>query len=114
MKHVIGADDVGADSLHREELTRGDLLESGGMEDVVHTVHRIAHGLGVAHVTDEEANLGGKFRTTLLQAMAHIILLLLVAREDANLLKLGVDEVLEHGVAEAARAARNHEGLTCE
>ena len=112
MQHVIGADDVSANRLHGEELTRRDLLESSRMEDVVHTVHRIANGLGVAHVTDEEANLGGKFRTTLLQAMTHIILLLLIAREDANLLELGVNKVLKHGITKAACTARDHEGLT--
>ena len=43
--------------------------------------------------------------------MAHVVLLLLVAREDADLRQVGVHEVLEHGVAERARAARDHEGL---
>ena len=114
VQHVVGADDVGAHGLHGEKLTRGNLLESSRMENVVHTVHRVANGLGVAHVADEEADLGGELGAPLLQAVAHVVLLLLVAREDADFLELGVDEVLEHGVAEAARAARDHEGLARE
>ena len=114
VQHVVGADDVGAHGLHGEKLTRGNLLESSRMENVVHTVHRIANGLGVAHVADDEAHLGGELGAPLLQAVAHVVLLLLVAREDADFLELGVDEVFEHGVAEAARAARDHEGLTRE
>lgn len=46
--------------------------------------------------------------------MAHVVLLLLVAREDADLGQVGVHEVLEHGVAERAGTARDHEGLVFE
>ena len=81
------------------------------MEDVVHAAHRVAHGLGVAHVADEEPHLGGELGAPLLQPVAHVVLLLLVAGEDADLPEVRVDEVLEHGVAEAARAARDHEVL---
>lgn len=84
------------------------------MEDVVHAVHGVAHALGVADVADEEAHLGGELRGPLLQAVAHVVLLLLVAREDADLGQVGVHEVLEHGVAERAGAARDHQGLVFE
>lgn len=114
MQHVVGADDVGAHSLHGEEFAGGYLLQSRGVEDVVHAVHRVAHGLGVAHVADEEPHLGGEHGAPLLEPVAHVVLLLLVAGEDADLLEVRVDEVLEHGVAEAARAACDHEGLACE
>lgn len=46
--------------------------------------------------------------------MAHVVLLLLVAREDADLGQVGVHEVLEDGVAERAGAARDHQGLVFE
>ena len=74
-------------------------------------MHGVAHALGVADVADEEAHLGGELRGLLLQAVAHVVLLLLVAREDADLGQVGVHEVLEHGVAERAGAARDHQGL---
>ena len=84
------------------------------MEDVVNPVHGVAHALGVADVADEEAHLGGEFRGLLLQAVAHVVLLLLVAREDADLCQVGVHEVLEHGVAERAGATCDHQGLVFE
>lgn len=84
------------------------------MEDIVHAVHGVAHALRVAHVADEEAHLAGQLRHALLQAVTHVVLLLLVAREHANLAEVGPHEVLEHGVAEATRAAGNHEGLACK
>ena len=111
VQHVVRADDVGADGLHGEELAGGHLLEGGGVEDVVHAVHGVAHALGVADVADEEAHLGGELGRPLLQAVAYVVLLLLVAGEDADLGQVGVHEVLEHGVAERAGATRDHEGL---
>lgn len=114
MQDVVRADDVGADSLHGEELAGGNLLEGGGVEDVVHAVHGVAHALGVADVSDEEAHLGGELRGPLLQAVTHIVLFLLVAREDADLGQVGVHEVLEDGVAERAGAARDHQGFVIE
>ena len=114
VQDVVRADDVGAHGLHGEELAGGHLLEGGGVEDVVHAVHGVAHALGVADVADEEAHLGGELRGLLLQAVAHVVLLLLVAREDADLGQVGVHEVLEHGVAERPGAARDHQGLVFE
>ena len=114
VKDVVRADDVGADGLHGEELAGGHLLEGGGVEDVVHAVHGVAHALGVADVADEEAHLGGELRGLLLQAVAHVVLLLLVAGEDADLGQVGVHEVLEHRVSERAGATRDHQGLVLE
>lgn len=111
VQDVVRADDVGSHGLHGEELAGGHLLEGGGVEDVVDPVHGVAHALGVADVADEEADLGGELGRPLLQAVAHVVLLLLVTREDADLGQVGVHEVLEHGVAERAGAARDHEGL---
>ena len=84
------------------------------MEDVVNAVHGVAHALGVADVADEEADLGCELGGPLLQAVAHVVLFLLVAGEDADLGQVGVHEVLEHGVAERAGASRDHEGLVFE
>ena len=85
VQDVVRADDVGADGLHGEELAGGHLLEGGGVEDVVHAVHGVADALGVADVADEEAHLGRELGGPLLQAVAHVVLLLLVAGEDADL-----------------------------
>ena len=114
VQDVVRADDVGSHGLHGEELAGGNLLQGGGVEDVVHAVHGVAHALGVADVADEEAHLGGELGGLLLQAVAHVVLFLLVAGEDADFGQIGVHEVLEDGVAERAGAARDHEGLVFE
>lgn len=114
VQDVVRADDVGTDGLHGEELAGGHLLEGGGVEDVIHAVHGVAYRLGVADVTDEETDLGGELGGLLLKAVAHVVLFLLVAGEDADLGQVGFHEVLEDGVAERAGAARDHEGLVLE
>ena len=98
-KHVLRPLDVGARRLHREELTRGNLLERRGREHVVHAAHGDVHRLLVAHVADIELDLG------VLQPVTHVVLLLLVAREDADLPDVAVQEAAEDGVAERPRAA---------
>ena len=102
-KHVLGALHVGARRLHREELARGNLLKSGGGEDVVHAAHGDVHGLLVANVADVELDLG------VLQPVTHVVLLLLVAGEDADLPDVAVQEAAEDGVAETTGAAGDEE-----
>ena len=94
MEHIVGANDIGANGLHGEELARGHLLKRSCMEDVIDSVHSITHRLGITHVADEEAHLGGELGRALLQAVTHVILLLLIARENANFTDVGVHEML--------------------
>ena len=102
-KHVLGALDVGARGLHREELARGHLFEGCRREHVVHAAHGDVHRLLVAHVADIELDLG------VLQPVTHVVLLLLVAGEDADLPDVAVQEAAEDCVAEAARTAGDQE-----
>ena len=108
VEDVVRADDVGAHGLHGEELAGGHLLERRRMEDVVHAGHGIANRLRVAHVADVELDLLGVLRMPGLQLMAHVILLLLVAGEDADLLEVGIQEVLEDGGTEGTGSAGDH------
>ena len=105
MEDVVRADDVGAHGLHGEELTGRHLFERRGVEDVVHARHGIANRLRIAHVADVELDLLGVLRMPGLQLVAHVILLLLIAGEDADLADVGGQEMLEHCMPEAARAA---------
>ena len=82
---VVGADDVGLDGLHGEELAAGHLLQCSCMEDVVHALHGVAEGAAVAHIANVELDLAGHLRHTCLEVVTHVVLLLLVAREDADL-----------------------------
>ena len=114
VKDVVRADDVGLDGLHREKLAARDLLEGGGVEDVVHAAHgTLERGL-VAHVAYVELDLAGCIRIIGLVLMPHVVLLLLVAREDADLSDVGPEETLEDGVAEAPGPAGDHECLVFE
>ena len=110
MEDVVRADDVRAHSLHGEKLAGRHLFERRRMEDVVYARHGVAHGLWVAHIADVELDLLGVLRVLRLQFVAHVILLLLVAGEDADLLEIGVQEVLEDRGTEGAGAAGDHEG----
>lgn len=46
-----------------------------------------------------------------LQLVAHVVLLLLIAGEDADLADVGGQEMLEHRMPEAARAAGDEKSL---
>ena len=94
VQHVIGADYVGLDRLHREELARRHLLESGRVKDVVDAGHSVANGLRVADIADVELHLLCSVRVLGLKLMTHIILLFLIARENADFLQVGVKKVL--------------------
>ena len=110
VEDVVRADDVRTHGLHGEELAGGHLLERGSVEDVVHARHGVAHGLRIAHVADVELDLLGVLRMLRLQLVAHVVLLLLVAGEDADLLEVGVQEVFEDGGTEGTGAAGDHQG----
>lgn len=69
------------------------------MEDEIHPAHRLLDAALVAHVADVELELGA------VVALAHVVLLLLVTAEDADLADVGVEEALEDGVAEGTGAA---------
>jgi hypothetical protein len=75
---VLAAHDVGLDGLVREELTGGHLLERGGVEDEVGADHCAFDALVVSDVTDEEPH------ARVAEALAHVVLLGLVAAEDVD------------------------------
>ena len=110
VQHVIRADDVGLNGLHGEELAGGNLLQSGSVEDVVNTGHCVTDGLGVADITDVELHLFSVLRVLGLKLMAHIVLLLLVTGEDADLLQVRIQEVLQNGRTKRTSTTSDHKG----
>ena len=99
-QHVLRPDDVGLDRFHWEELAGGDLLERRRVEDVVDPVHRVPDRSDIAHIADEEFDLVRHFRHLQLKLMPHVILLLLVAGEDADFADVGGEETVEDRIAE--------------
>lgn len=73
------------------------------MEYVVNAVHGIAHGADVAHIADIKLNLLGDFGHLCLKLVAHIVLLLFIARKDADLPDIRPEEPIQYGIAERPR-----------
>ena len=111
VQDIVRADDVRLHGLHREELAGGHLFQRCRVEDVVDAGHGVPDGLRAAHIADVELDLAGILRVVGLQLVAHIVLLLLIAGEDADLADVGGQEMLEHCMPEAARAAGDEKGL---
>ena len=114
VQDVVRADDVGLDRFHREEFAAGHLLEGGRVEDVVHAAHRAFEGGFVADVADVEFDLVGDVGVCGLVLVAHVVLLLLVAGEDADLLDVRGEEPFEYGIAETPGPPGDHQDLVLE
>ena len=74
---VLAAEHVGLHELEGVVLRRVDLLERGGVHDVVDAVHRAQQPALVADVADEPAQA-----RIVVEQLADLVLLQLVARED--------------------------------
>ncbi len=81
------------------------------MENVVHSVHGIFDARQVAHVADVELDLVGRLGALGLELVAHVVLFFLVAAENADFADISLEEAVEHGIAETARATGNQESL---
>ena len=84
------------------------------MEDVVHAAHRALERGPVAHVADVEFDLAHDLRIIGLVLMPHVVLLLLVARENADLLDVCLEEPPENGIAKAPGPPGDHECFVFE
>ena len=84
------------------------------MEDIVDARHGIATTLQMAHIANEKLDFVGYIRIFGLILMAHIILLLLIARKDADLANIGPEETVQHSIAKRTCATCNQEGFICK
>jgi len=69
-----------------EELAGRDLFEGGGGEHVIDPGHYVVHRLAVSDIADIELDLMRHLRAVSLEEVAHVILLFLIAGEDADFL----------------------------
>ena len=109
VEQIVGAHNVGLHRLHGEELAGGHLLQGGGVEDVVHPGHGVPDGLRVPHVAHVEFHLLGAVGVKGLELVTHVILLLLVPGKNADLADVGVQKMLQNGIAERTGTAGNHQ-----
>ena len=105
---IVRADDIGLDGLHREELTARNLLQCCGMENVIHARHGIAARLQVAYIADKKLDLVCHVRVFHLVFVAHIVLLLLIAREDADFSDICTEKAVQHCITEGTCSTGNH------
>ena len=110
VQHIISTDDVGLDGLHGEELAGRNLLQSGSVENVVNTGHGILDRLGIADITNVELDLASSLRVLCLKLVTHVILLLLVTRENADFLQVRIQEVLQNGRTKRTSTTSDHKG----
>ena len=84
------------------------------MEHIINALHGIMQRAAVADVADVELDLASHLRHPSLEVMTHVVLLLLVAAEDADLAYVGTQEPVQNRIAEAAGTARNQQRLVFE
>ena len=78
------------------------------MEDVIHARHGIAARLQVAYVTDKKLDLVCHVRVFHLVLVTHIILLLLIAGEDADFSDICTEKAVQHCVTEGSCSTGYH------
>ena len=81
------------------------------MEDEVDTGHHIAQALDVAHIANVELDLLVMVGVLRLQLVAHIVLLFLIAGENADLPDIAGQKMFEDGMPKAAGATGNQQGF---
>lgn len=79
------------------------------MEDVVNAFHCGFEGALVADVSDVEFDFARDLGHLGLILVTHIVLLLLIAREDSDFAYVGAKEAVEYGVTEGTCSPGDHQ-----
>jgi hypothetical protein len=90
------------------ELARWNLLQGSGMETEIDAAHGGFDASRIAYIAQIEPQL------RIIIALAHIVLLLLVATEDANLAQVRSQEAFEDSIAKGTRPARDQKNSIAE
>ena len=105
VQDVVRADDVGAHGLHGEELAGGHLLQGRCVKDEVHSPEGRGDGPVIPYIADIELDLIRILRIPLLICVAHIVLLLLIPRQNPDLPDIRGQKPVQHRMAKRARPA---------
>lgn len=97
-----------------EELATRHLFQRRCVEHVIHALHGILQCALVPHVANVELDFMGYFGHPDLEVVPHVILLLFVAREDADLTDVRPQETVQHRIPETTCPARDQQGLVFE
>ena len=85
------------------------MLEGSGVEHIVHAPERRGDGAVVPHVANVEFDFLRAGGTGQLIGVAHVVLLFLVAGENANFPDVRGQKAVQNRMAEGAGAARDEE-----
>ena len=107
--HVLRPDDVRLGRLERVVLAGLDVLQRRAVEDDVDPVHRPVEPVAVADVADEEADVA-----PVVQPLALVELLRLVAAEDPDDRRVALQEPLDEPGADRAGAAGDEDARAAE
>lgn len=110
-QHVFRSQHIGLDRLDGEELTGRHLLEGRRVEYVVNAVHSILHRLQIPDIPNIKADLIRHLRHPRLKLMAHIVLLLLVTGENADLANVGGKKTVQNSVSKRTGTTGNHQSF---
>ena len=109
-QNIISSKHIRFNSLHREELTAGDLLQGCSCENIVNSsTHGYIDTLTVAHIANIEFHFSCLLRILCLQMMTHVILLFLITTENADFPNVGIQKTLQYHVTEGTGAACNQQ-----
>ena len=81
------------------------------MEYIVNAFHGVFQGALVANVANVELDLVGYLRHTYLEIVTHVVLLLLIAAENADFTDISPQETVQHCVTKTTRATSNQQRL---
>ena len=101
-KDILSAKHIGFNCFYRKELARRHLFQSRSMEYVINSMHCILNRSQVTHIANIESDLLSHLRHLRLIFMAHIILFLLITRENTNLSNIRTQESIHYRMSETA------------
>lgn len=111
---IVRAYDIGPNRFHREKLTGGHLLQSGGVENIIRAGNRTPAALQATHITDVEFDFVRDVGVSGLVFVTHVVLFLLVTGEDADFFDIRCKETLEHSIPERTGTTGDHQGFVFE
>jgi len=103
LQHIVGSERVCPDRLDRVKLARRDLLQGGRVKHEVHPRQGLLEAVDAPDIPDVE------LEARIAVQMPHVVLLLFVAREDADLPNVAFQKTAKHRVAKTASAAGDEE-----
>ena len=78
----------------------GHLLQCCGVKNKIHAPHYAGQAARFAHIANIKLDLSGQLRIPKLIFMPHVVLLFLIAGENADLADIALQKMLQHRVPE--------------